>query len=365
MPTALVDTFSSSDIKPGLRSHYVPYADLLRVFGALAIVFIHVDGDGSAAIPSHPTTAWWQCVCIEALCRWAVPIFVMVSGLLLLDTTKAESPGCFYKKRLLRLAVPMIFWSVFYLGWSWFYDGQRFTIGGALYAIISGSAYYHLWFIVMLAGLYLCTPLLRVLTRMLNRRQLWITTITILALAMADSVVRANEDTDFTFVFQFAPYVGLFLLGYCLKDVNRSKRMIAVGAVTWIAGAALSVVSTYGLVFHCDTSGWSTDNRLFLLDDEFMPGTLLSTVGVFTMVAAHYEVNKILSPNKLVNRVSAASLGIYLIHPMILSILNANDIDYSWHGVFVGVPLSVFSGFVGAACITTALLQIPLVKRIV
>jgi surface polysaccharide O-acyltransferase-like enzyme len=378
MPTSL--PFEAGAISSVLQSKpkFVPYTDALRVAGALAVVFIHVSGDGAAAIAKHPTTTWWFCLSVEALSRWAVPIFVMVSGLLLLDPGKEETPGKFYMKRLHRLAIPMVFWSLFYLAWRWFYEGERtdpqstlcsgvghFNVWAALYQVISGSADYHLWFMTMLIGLYLCTPLLRVVVRGLTPRQLWITTIVILALAMADAVDRANFDSDFTFLFKFCPFIGLFFLGYCLRGVHRGKKMVWIGAAAWIAGSLISVLSTYFLVYHCATGSWDADNRLFLETEEFAPGPLISSIGVFTMVAAWYESSGKELAGKWIQTLSGASLGIYLAHPLFLSLLYTNDIEYNWHGVFVGAPLMIVTGFIGAMLLTLIFQRIPYLRKVV
>jgi surface polysaccharide O-acyltransferase-like enzyme len=344
---------------------FVPYTDALRVSAAIAVIVIHVTGDGASAIGTLSMGSWWLCLIIESLSRWAVPIFVMVSGLLLLDPGKVETPGEFYRKRLKRLAIPVLSWSLFYLGWRWFYEDDRFTLWSALGQLVDGSAYYHLWFLTMLIGLYISTPVLRMVVRAASNRQLWIITGSIMALDMADAVVRANQSTDFTFIFKFCPFIGLFLLGYCLKSVKRGNNMTLLGGLAWLVGAAMSAISTYILVFHCNTGDWQTDDRLFLMEDEFSPGTLIMSVGVFTMFAGYYENKTTPVVGNAFKVLSAASLGVYLSHPLILSILNKNNIDYEWHGVLVGIPLSIAAAAIGSTLLTLFLMKIPYLKQAV
>jgi len=47
-----------------------------------------------------------------AAIRWSVACFIMISGALLLD--KEESPAVFYKKRLLRICIPLVTWTLVY-----------------------------------------------------------------------------------------------------------------------------------------------------------------------------------------------------------------------------------------------------------
>jgi surface polysaccharide O-acyltransferase-like enzyme len=349
----------------GTKARRVAYTDALRVAGAVAVIFIHVTGDGSSAVGTLSFNSWLFCATLETLARFAVPIFVMVSGCLLLSPDKSEQPGEFYTKRLRRIAIPTIGWSVFYLAWRWFYEGERFHVTTALFDLISGGAYYHLWFMSMLIGLYIATPALRVVVRGFSMRQLWWTTGTLLVLGMGDAIARANEGSDFTFLFKFCPFIGLFLLGYCLRDVRWPKRTVWLGFIGWIVGAVVSLIGTYILVFHCATSGWDIDDRLFLMCDEFSPGSLIMCVSVFAMFAAWNGTRRISRPSGIVQTLSAASLGIYLSHPLFLSILNAQGIDYEWHGVLIGVPVSIIVAALGATALTLLLSKIPALKLLV
>lgn len=63
------------------------------------------------------TEYWWISNVYDSISRWGVPVFVMVSGALLLDTSKQEGILTFYKKRLSKIFIPIIFWTAFYLFW--------------------------------------------------------------------------------------------------------------------------------------------------------------------------------------------------------------------------------------------------------
>src|SRR5689334_17310528 len=167
--------------KADKRPAYMPYGDAARVLGTIAVVVGHVC-DLAVFNPETKTADWWFCNLADAASRWAVPIYIMLSGSLLLDPARAEAPKDFYKKRLARLGVPIIFWSAFYM---WFsvsvthYETND-TIWNNLFL---GKPYMHLHFIFRIAGLYAFTPMIRVFLKHAERRQIVLAVLIMLALA--------------------------------------------------------------------------------------------------------------------------------------------------------------------------------------
>ncbi|GAB4461904.1 MAG: hypothetical protein Kow0070_20170 [Anaerolineales bacterium] len=90
------------------------WLDYLRVFAILAVITGHVIADFYGLFGKVGAAEWWLSNVLGILARSAVPVFVMVSGALLLG--KSYSIGAFYKKRALRLIPPIIFWNLVYLG---------------------------------------------------------------------------------------------------------------------------------------------------------------------------------------------------------------------------------------------------------
>src|SRR4051812_20625429 len=77
----------------------VEQADVLRALATVAVVCIHV----AAPAVTHPeqvsATSWVVANLVDAACRWCVPMFVMLSGALLLGSSKADGPLEFYHRR--------------------------------------------------------------------------------------------------------------------------------------------------------------------------------------------------------------------------------------------------------------------------
>ena len=84
------------------RPRWLHYGDHLRILGTVAVVVGHV-ADMTLYQAKPLSATWWTCNWWDAACRWAVPVYIMLSGSLLLDPARGEPPGVFYRKRLARL----------------------------------------------------------------------------------------------------------------------------------------------------------------------------------------------------------------------------------------------------------------------
>ena len=142
------------------------YAELLRVVAMLAVIVLHVSGGWLESLPVG-TTDWHALNMWDSLCRWCVPVFVMCSGMFLLDPQKALSWPSLFLRYILRMVTALLFWGAAY---RLLYELAAGTLSPAslprvLYAVILGNTETHLWYLTMTIGLYLLTPLLRAFVR--------------------------------------------------------------------------------------------------------------------------------------------------------------------------------------------------------
>lgn len=95
-------------VLPG-RLFYLDVARVLAIFGVAAIhnwSLLHAIAPG--------TRAWWAVDVLFTFGRWAVPVFVMISGGLLLRPGRKEGALEFYKRRLWRIGIPSVVWIAAY-----------------------------------------------------------------------------------------------------------------------------------------------------------------------------------------------------------------------------------------------------------
>ena len=161
--------------------------DAARWMAALAVVLLHCAALPLTQAADYGSTDWQWANVYDAASRWCVPVFVMISGALLLNPSKNEPFKDFYQKRALRIAPAIVFWSVFYLLWGalmYRLDGIPMNAAAWLRKATSGAPYYHLWYLYMLAGLYLFAPYLRALYQRCSPRQRRVAVLAIFVLAV-------------------------------------------------------------------------------------------------------------------------------------------------------------------------------------
>jgi len=239
----------------------------------------------------------------------------MLSGALLLQPSKINEPlRVFFKKRLNRIALPFIFWGAAFFAWDIFVNHDTFSVNFIVQGILTGP-YNHFWFLYMLGGLYLLTPVLRIVVGYADWKVvryffvIWFLGTSIVPLFGLFGLYSLNLN-----VFPLVGWLGYFLLGAYLPKMRiRSSILYAallVGFAWTIIGtyvAAATVGGTYSLYFY----DYLTANVVLASVSLFM---LLLTMPVHIRNPPSFS-------KKLLHQVSQNTLPIYLFHVMILESL--------------------------------------------
>lgn len=327
----------------------------MRLAGALAVVLIHVSSDGVARFGAIPRLDWWLCLLVDAASRWAVPLFVMLSGALLLDPSRDEPLGTFLRKRFSRVGLPLLFWAAFYLAWRVLYRGEEPSLLWAARSLAYGTPYQHLYFLYILVGLYLITPALRVFLRHSDRRTQLVYALIALGLGMTDKAVRTVWESAISGLLMFVPYTGYFMLGYWLREVSLDARQRRAAGMAW-GGALLLMVLGTRLLF-----GWFERPALRYYALEFLaPTVVVMAVATFLLLAGWQRPS-----GPCLRYLANATLGIYLIHPALLAVFRDHGLTPYWHGALVGLPLSAALACLLSLALTALLQTIPGLRRVV
>ncbi len=107
------------------QSERVEYLDILRALSMLSVVFLHTVAGNLRA--NYGSAVWHLSNVLSSLVDTAVPLFFMISGALLLGSAKTLSLDYTLKKRVPRVLVPFVVWSLvyvaYYLAVSWKVNG--------------------------------------------------------------------------------------------------------------------------------------------------------------------------------------------------------------------------------------------------
>ena len=128
----------------------IVYADLLRIIATFAVIVLHVSASKWSDTPVKDFN--WQIYNLyDSLVRWAVPIFVMLSGMFFLNPEKFISTSNIIKKYIFRILLAIIVWGLFYQAYEiigkFIFKNESITFKRIIVAFAKiplGPPWYHL-----------------------------------------------------------------------------------------------------------------------------------------------------------------------------------------------------------------------------
>lgn len=334
--------------------------DNLRGICMLGVIGIHI---GSLALAPNNFTLY---LLLEILSRYSVPSFFFISGYGLACTDKGLLSGSrlnyidFMKKRLRGAGLPYLSWSLFYMLYFWLILPPGFVSWNPLhvaYVLFFGLGCYHLYFMVILLWFYASYPLWRRLLRIIIHQSIpfmlvllfifqlafnWWTTHP--GLNTAGWSVLAKNFFDYRLNYLPLHYLLIFISGglaacYWEKFITLLRRYSAMVCMIFAASVAWDVQSCYEAV---------TVKGYTLIDlantyHQLSPQGLCYTVGslLFFCLALDWLERKAQSEGSLakpfykaISILSAYSMLIYFVHPLLLDWLSS---AYNHFGIIMTV----------------------------
>lgn len=148
--------------------------EILRVILLLMVVSIHVSGPYLSSHFISGVVNWQVANILDGGSRVAVGCFVVITGYFL--SYSGKSPGSKPpSRRIARLLAPLGFYFPLYLSlYRW---GNRSSLAGSLWAAAydlgrNDGLFYHMWYVQVIAAVYLLSPYLNSLVVSLERRAL-------------------------------------------------------------------------------------------------------------------------------------------------------------------------------------------------
>lgn len=315
------------------------WIDKSRVIATFAVVFLHVAA--YVVVGSNlGSQSWWFGNIYDSFVRWCVPVFVMISGALLLHPDKMESMETFFKKRVSKIFIPILFWSVFFLLWNLLNlngTGKELKFLDLLKKLVSGRPHYHMWFLYMIITLYLFTPYFRKIIVNSTRREIKILVVFGFLIAALNAAISINyfcADSKL-FINFFLPYIPYYFLGYLISTDNRDLSNTALWGV-FIISASLTALGCYVFAVH------STLEKGVYFYNNLSITVIPMSVSIMYLLKSW---KKPIISEKFTRAISLLTLGVYVIHPIILetiSNLGFNPLNFN---PAVSIPIIVIIVF--------------------
>ena len=330
-----------------MKTNRLIFADILRIAATISVITIHTVGQlFYTDLNSIPIEWWWLGNTFSCLSRWAVPMFLMLSGMLLLDINKKISIDNLFKKRIPKLFFPLIFWSIFYELYNTIYINKLSPDWLQLLSnIYHGKVQYHLWFLYLIIALYLFTPILRAFIKNSSQIEFHYTLLTWL---VVNSFIQ-SFDTYFglqngVYLSIFLGYSGYYLLGYYLNKISFKESHKSLTMAILCISVLVSMLLTYLLA----SNGLQV--KMDVIIGNLSPFTMINSICIFVIAkSTNWEVliknNSFLA--KAIESFSRSSYGIYLLHILILGLLSSKTLklalNYKFVHPIIGIPITVIA----------------------
>jgi len=338
-------------------------ADILRSAAMFGVIIIHTANAVFARPDFIGGISWWFALSLNAMSRISIPLFIMVSGYLILQ--KDESPADTWRRMYYRLIVPLLFWFTLRIVWN---NGSPVFSGihQVLFVRFLTANVMDLYFFVILAGLYGIAPFLRAFFRAVrSRQQELVIAVCLVLCGIAYYAIDffINRCSSFHILSYWLPYAGFFASGYVFGRYKAGNPVVlgvlyaAAFTITLVGGYAYFVLRAQGnqLLSAGNCLNFYTDSYASL--NVAVMALSLYTLVMHTKFACMPKIARI-----FVRSVARHSLAIYVLHSFVLQTLDRYHVfDFpmpAWTYVIVKCT-SVFFVSYGMASI---LMRVPFLR---
>jgi surface polysaccharide O-acyltransferase-like enzyme len=283
------------------------WIDNLRALACIFVVLLHVSAPWLTEI-NHKD--WIFLSVIHTITRSSVPIFIMISGALLLP--KKITWTKFYSDRFSKIWRPFLFWTslytIIFLVYS-IYNGASYNFITQLTFVYNSfvfGAAYHLWYMYLIMLFYICLLFIGDIDSKINQNQM--RAFLLLWVLILSAYQFSTRHVTLNYLHLIFGYFGYFVLGHYL---NKYIEVINKWFCLLIIGAAI-FFTVYPILIQVGENGkypleWYSYRSINIM---------ILSIGIFLFFKSTYINSKIAS------LISKRSFGIYLIHLLMIMLLN-------------------------------------------
>lgn len=290
----------------------------MRAVALLAVIAIHAQSHALGPA-SHA---------VDMLARFSVPAFVLLAGVLLAYRYTGKPLGVpFMRRRFSRTLLPWLVWAPLYIVFT-IYIGE---LGSDSTSILNWLALGggHLWFLLLIPQLYL-------LLLVWPRRGRWMLAVIAMVVQTALCLMRLyvvlpgwGSSLVLTYAVEIFPFwIGYFAVSVALGDAlqrpSRLRRVINVWRGPLAAVSALAAAGSGYLLLAVQYPGAPYAPTFLSGTGSFLNPVLplfVFSVAALVALASPPLMQRARFVRAAITEVSETSLGVYIVHPMLLFFL--------------------------------------------
>ena len=285
----------------------IVWIDLLRVIGVIGVILIHVVSNTINTFGGLTDNAHKFYVFIHYFASFAVPLFVMISGMMFLGRSELTFKDMFKKYILKIILIILVIGSLMILMEEIFINKHISLdlIKTLFIRLITGDIWAHMWYLYLVLGLYLITPVCVLITNNIKKKdyQIFLIILFILGILVPSLNKLFNIKLAFN-MLEISGYIFYYFYGYYLYKYDIDKNYKIINYVLCI----LAIIYT---IYRAITVNSLSNVYSYI---TIVPCIIASTV---ILVCKDKSIKK----DKLINLIAVCSLGIYIIHQLFINII--------------------------------------------
>lgn len=294
---------------------------------------------------------------IENNLMWAVPVFLMVTGVLHLDADRELTLRKLYGKYICRVFLALVIFSLLFRIFDMVMEGESFSVSGVLYAfteLLISKGWGHLWYLYLLIGLYILMPFYKIIAAESSDEELkYLAAVYVVFLSLIPLAESFGYKVGFYVCLSLIYPLYLFI-GHMIyeKRIVISKTSAAIMAfVSTVCLVILSVIKYgKGIEVPGELLGYSS------------PLVIMQSLGLFAMIDANAGM---IGARGIPEAIDRCSFGIYLIHMLFIRLvfkyMHMNPyISFS----IVRISVCIVFFFLLSYIVTAALKHVPIFRKV-
>ena len=295
----------------------IEYLDKLRLLAISSIILLHaISLFRFKYFPVSTMNYFWMTF-LDSFTRFGVPVFFMLTGILMFQKEDEKTYFEFFRKRVFKLIIAYVFFSGIYYGYHIITNHAGFSVLELVREVTSSQTEYHLWFLPSMILIYFFIPFLKKFVIVLSKVEL--RRIIRLIFLLGNLFIGVNAVSavfgypilsDFTLP-NLIGYTNYCFLGYYLDkyQFKVSKKMILLAILSILCMPIATVLVSRGEI-----------NDVFM--NSLSIFVVYPTSLIFLWVKNHTKKNP-----AWVKVLSEKSFYVYLIHVLFLSLLERHFLE--------------------------------------
>lgn len=327
--------------------------DLLKIVSAFMIAVIHAS---SGVFNNHElgSLVWKEGLVLNAVTRFAVPVFLMISGALLLGRKISLDKAI---RKAIIAGIALFVWSFAFILTKKILWNDGNVIHDTLMIFFNKRVSGHLWYGYLLIWIYLFSPILNIMYESLsNKMRIYFIILGLLIPSAIDSVIYYfSLDVQILqnsfFIYMNLGYISVLFMGRMIYE-NKEGISLILGGISSVIGLVLTILLTEGISRRLGVS-----THTFFSELEI--GNVMYAFGIMLLGCKLSWKGDNTFIKKIIIKVSELAMGIYFSHALVMWLIGDT---ISFRGITFKIDNSVPECllFVVIIFVTTIIMIAPL-----